>query len=82
MLYPKLIRTNFYPLNDAAGLLKEVILHKFDASVDVDIRLGVDPRKANQMVRGSVTLPHGTGKTLEYLCFVLLIRKRKQSSRS
>ncbi len=50
-----------YKLNEAAELLKDITFTKFDASVDVDVRLGVDPRKANQMVRGVVTLPHGTG---------------------
>ena len=53
-----------YALSDAAALLKEVSFTKFDASIDIDIRLGVDPRKADQMVRGVVTLPHGTGKDL------------------
>lgn len=56
-----------YKLNEAAALLKEITFTKFDASVDVDVRLGVDPRKANQMVRGVVTLPHGTGKTVRVL---------------
>ena len=56
-----------YKLEEAAALLKEVTFTKFDASVDVDVRLGVDPRKANQMVRGVVTLPHGTGKTVRVL---------------
>jgi len=56
-----------YTLNDAAKLVKEVTYTKFDASVDLDIRLGVDPRKANQMVRGIVSLPHGTGKTKRVL---------------
>ena len=56
-----------YKLDEAAALLKEITFTKFDASVDVDIRLGVDPRKANQMVRGVVTLPHGTGKTVRVL---------------
>ena len=51
-------------MSEAASLLKEITFTKFDASVDIDIRLGVDPRKANQMVRGVVTLPHGTGKTV------------------
>ena len=53
-----------YKLSEAAALLKEITFTKFDASVDVDVRLGVDPRKANQMVRGVVTLPHGTGKVV------------------
>lgn len=56
-----------YSLEEAIGIVKEITNVKFDASVDVDIRLGVDPRKANQMVRGSVTLPHGTGKELKVL---------------
>jgi large subunit ribosomal protein L1 len=56
-----------YSLSDAVGLVKEITSTKFDSSVDIDIRLGVDPRKANQMVRGIVTLPHGTGKTIRVL---------------
>ncbi len=56
-----------YNLAEAASLVKDVTFTKFDASVDIDIRLGVDPRKANQMVRGVVTLPHGTGKTIRVL---------------
>ena len=56
-----------YRLTEAAALLKEITFTKFDASVDIDVRLGVDPRKANQMVRGVVTLPHGTGKTVRVL---------------
>ncbi|MFI3330609.1 MAG: 50S ribosomal protein L1 [Rikenellaceae bacterium] len=56
-----------YKLSEAAALLKEITFTKFDASVDVDVRLGVDPRKANQMVRGVVTLPHGTGKQTRVL---------------
>lgn len=57
-----------YTLKEAADLLKEVTYTKFDASVDIDVRLGVDPRKANQMVRGVVSLPHGTGKQVRVLC--------------
>ena len=56
-----------YKLSEAAGVLKEITTTKFDASVDLDVRLGVDPRKANQMVRGIVTLPHGTGKETRVL---------------
>ncbi len=56
-----------YTLTDACNLVKEVSTTKFDASVDVCVRLGVDPRKANQMVRGSVALPHGTGKDMKVL---------------
>ena len=56
-----------YTLAEAAELVKEMTYTKFDASLDIDVRLGVDPRKANQMVRGVVTLPHGTGKTVRVL---------------
>ena len=56
-----------YTLKEASALVKEITTTKFDASVDVDVRLGVDPRKANQMVRGVVSLPHGTGKTVRVL---------------
>ena len=56
-----------YSLAEAVKLVKDITYTKFDASVDLSIRLGVDPRKANQMVRGSVTLPHGTGKDLRVL---------------
>jgi len=59
--------TKAYSLVDAAKIVKEITTTKFDASVDLSIRLGVDPKKANQMVRGTVTLPHGTGKTLRVL---------------
>ena len=59
-----------YSLADAMSLVKEVTDVKFDASVDVAVRLGVDPRKANQMVRGVVTLPHGTGKDIKVLALV------------
>ncbi len=57
-----------YSLKEAAELVKEITTTKFDASFDIDIRLGVDPRKANQMVRGVVTLPNGTGKSVRVLC--------------
>ncbi len=57
----------FYTLEEASSLVKEITFTKFNASVDIDIRLGVDPRKANQMVRGVVTLPHGTGKEVRVL---------------
>ncbi len=63
----KLDKDQLYNLVDAAGLVKEMTTTKFDASIDVDVRLGVDPRKANQMVRGVVTLPHGTGKEIKVL---------------
>ena len=65
--YAKVEPNKAYKLSEAASLLKEITFTKFDASVDIDIRLGVDPRKANQMVRGVVTLPHGTGKTVRVL---------------
>ena len=57
-----------YTLKEAAALVKEITTTKFDASVDIDVRLGVDPRKANQMVRGVVSLPNGTGKQVRVLC--------------
>ena len=57
-----------YTLKEATELVKEITTTKFEASVDVDVRLGVDPRKANQMVRGVVSLPNGTGKTVRVLC--------------
>ena len=56
-----------YTIEEAAQLVKEITFTKFDASVDIDVRLGVDPRNANQMVRGVVTLPHGTGKDIRVL---------------
>ena len=59
--------SKIYKLDEAAALVKDMTFTKFDASVDIDIRLGVDPRKSNQMVRGVVTLPHGTGKTVRVL---------------
>jgi len=59
--------TKVYPLSEAAGILKEINSATFDASVDIDVRLGVDPRKADQMVRGVVALPHGTGKEVKVL---------------
>ncbi|MBO5706602.1 MAG: 50S ribosomal protein L1 [Bacteroidaceae bacterium] len=57
-----------YSLKEASALVKEITTTKFDASVDIDVRLGVDPRKANQMVRGVVSLPNGTGKVTRVLC--------------
>lgn len=63
----KIDKNAVYSLADAAALVKEISNTKFDSSVDIDVRLGVDPRKANQMVRGIVTLPHGTGKTIRVL---------------
>ncbi|HQA75091.1 50S ribosomal protein L1 [Flavobacterium sp.] len=66
----KIERNKMYSLKDASSLLKSVASAKFDESVDIAVRLGVDPRKANQMVRGVVTLPHGTGKDTKVLALV------------
>jgi large subunit ribosomal protein L1 len=66
----KFDKTKPYGLNEAVEVVKGITYTKFDASVDLDVRLGVDPRKANQMVRGIVTLPHGTGKTVRVLALV------------
>jgi len=63
----KLDKDKQYTIGEASGLVKEMTTTKFDAAVDIDVRLGVDPRKANQMVRGVVTLPHGTGKDVKVL---------------
>ncbi len=69
-----------YSLMEASELVKEITTTKFDASVDIDVRLGVDPRKANQMVRGVVSLPNGTGKVTRVLACVhqmlKLLRKK------
>jgi len=66
----KLEKGKTYSIEEAAQLVKEITFTKFDASVDIDVRLGVDPRKANQMVRGVVSLPHGTGKEVRVLALV------------
>jgi large subunit ribosomal protein L1 len=66
----KLEKGKAYTLDEAVELVKEITYTKFDASVDIDVRLGVDPRKANQMVRGVVSLPHGTGKEVRVLAMV------------
>jgi large subunit ribosomal protein L1 len=66
----KLEKGKTYTLDEAVELVKEITYTKFDASVDIDVRLGVDPRKANQMVRGVVSLPHGTGKEVRVLAMV------------
>jgi large subunit ribosomal protein L1 len=66
----KLVPGKLYTLTDASALVKEVSTSKFDGSVDLAIRLGVDPRKANQMVRGVVSLPNGSGKTIRVLALV------------
>ena len=66
----KLEKGKVYSIEEAAELVKEITFTKFDASIDIDVRLGVDPRKANQMVRGVVSLPHGTGKEIRVLAMV------------
>ena len=77
--YAKVDANKAYSLHDATKLVKEATFTKFDASVDLSVRLGVDPRKANQMVRGIVTLPHGTGKTVRVL--VLCTPDKEQEAR-
>jgi large subunit ribosomal protein L1 len=67
LAFEKLDKDKLYTVREAAEVVKEMTHTKFDASVDIDVRLGVDPRKANQMVRGVVTLPHGTGKEVRVL---------------
>ncbi len=66
----KVEKNKLYSLEEATALLKDITYTKFDASVDLAVRLGVDPRKANQMVRGVVSLPHGTGKDMKVLALV------------
>ena len=66
----KFDQTKSYAIADAANILKKITNTKFDSTVDINIRLGVDPKKANQMVRGTVTLPHGTGKDVRVLALV------------
>lgn len=66
----KIDKNKLYTLKDASSLVKEVSSAKFDESVDIAVKLGVDPRKANQMVRGVVTLPHGTGRDVRVLALV------------
>jgi large subunit ribosomal protein L1 len=70
----------FYALDEAITVVKDITTTKFDASVDIDVRLGVDPRKANQMVRGIVTLPHGTGKVVRVL--VLCTPDKEEEARA
>src|ERR671921_1201849 len=76
----KVDKNKVYSLADASSLVKEVNLTKFDSSVDVHVRLGVDPKKADQQVRGTVTLPHGTGKTKRVL--VLCTPDKENDARS
>tara|TARA_B110000305_G_scaffold87664_1_gene98794 strand:- start:303 stop:989 length:687 start_codon:yes stop_codon:yes gene_type:complete len=66
----KIDKNKVYSLSEGSALVKEITNAKFDASIDIAVRLGVDPRKANQMVRGVVTLPHGTGKDVKVLALV------------
>ena len=66
----KIEPNKMYTLAEASGLVRQITTTKFNASVDIDVRLGVDPRKANQMVRGVVSLPHGTGKQIRVLALV------------
>ena len=68
--HAKIEKNKLYSLEEASALIKEITNVKFDASIDLAVRLGVDPRKANQMVRGVVTLPHGTGKDMKVLALV------------
>jgi len=68
--HAKIDKDRIYSVDEGAALIKEITNTKFDASVDLAVRLGVDPRKANQMVRGVVTLPHGTGKDVKVLALV------------
>ena len=67
LVLEKIDPTKTYSLSEAASMMKDITTVKFDASVDIDVRLGVDPRKSNQMVRGVVSLPHGTGKEVRVL---------------
>ena len=66
----KIDSNKIYTLKEASSLVKDITSVKFDSSIDMSIRLGVDPKKANQMVRGVVTLPHGTGKNVRVLALV------------
>jgi len=66
----KIEQGKLYTLSEAAALVKDITKTKFDASIDLDVRLGIDPRKSNQMVRGVVSLPHGTGKEVRVLALV------------
>lgn len=75
----KFDKSKIYSLSEAVDIVKQITYTKFDASVDLNVRLGVDPRKANQMVRGSVTLPHGTGKVSRVL--VLCTQDKEQEAK-
>jgi large subunit ribosomal protein L1 len=78
--FGKLDRNKLYTLTEASSLVKEITTTKFDASIDLDVRLGIDPRKSNQMVRGVVSLPHGTGKQTRVL--VLCTPDRETEAKS
>ena len=78
--FGKLDRNKLYTLTEASSLVKEITSTKFDASIDLDVRLGIDPRKSNQMVRGVVSLPHGTGKQTRVL--VLCTPDRETEAKS
>ncbi len=78
--FAKFDKNKLYTLDEAVEVVKNITYTKFDASVDIDVRLGVDPRKANQMVRGSVTLPHGTGKVTRVL--VLCTADKEEESKA
>jgi len=67
--FSKIDRTKLYDIEDAVKILKQVSKAKFDETIEIAMRLGVDPRHADQMVRGTVSLPHGTGKTVYSPCF-------------
>ena len=73
----KIESNKFYSLMEASALVKEISNAKFDASVDIAVRLGVDPKKANQMVRGVVSLPHGTGKDVKVLALVTTDKEKE-----
>ena len=66
----KVVKGKLYSVDEASSLVKEITIQNFDPSVDLAVRLGVDPKKANEMVRGVVSLPHGTGKSLKLLALV------------
>jgi len=75
----KIEKDKLYTLSEASSLVKEITRTKFDASVDLDVRLGIDPRKSNQMVRGVVSLPHGTGKQTRVLVLCTPEKEREAS---
>ncbi len=76
--FAKIDKTKQYGVGDAVKLLKQVSTAKFDETIEIAMRLGVDPRHADQMVRGTVSLPHGTGKTVRVLVLTKVTRFRKR----